>query len=103
MHLLIKKNLKRVNNIEASIIAALYEQLRDYMTSEYKAISTPLGLDLWLKQGFKGWLKIFVSYKKSVEEEKTKNETKKNNKINLSKSDIELAILVANMVLNSGR
>lgn len=85
--------------MESSTIVALYEQLRGYMMSEYKTISVPLGLDLWLKQGFKGWLKILTSYKKNYKE-KLENTSKNNCNVNLSNPDLELAILITNLVLN---
>jgi hypothetical protein len=38
-----------------------YEQLRSYALSPVKALSNPLGLDLWCKRGFLSWISVMRS------------------------------------------
>ena len=90
--------------VEPSILINWYEQLRAYAISPCKTLSTPLGLNLWIKKGFKGWMTVLVSYKSDCKNKKIISEAGQND--NLDNSAIptefrkELALLITNMILS---
>ena len=92
--------------VEPSILINWYEQLRAYAISPCKTLSTPLGFNLWIKKGFKGWMSMLLSYKSGCKNKKIISELRQND--NLDNSAIpaefkkELALLITNMILSRG-
>jgi hypothetical protein len=90
--------------VEPSILINWYEQLRAYVVSPCKTLSTPLGFNLWIKKGFKGWMSVLVSYKNDCKNKKIIPELGQTHNLHNSsvpaESRKELALLITNMILS---
>ena len=90
--------------VEPLVLINWYEQLRAYVVSPCKTLSTPLGFSLWIKKGFKGWMTVLGSYKSDCKNKKIIPELGQSD--NLDNSAIpaefkkELAIVITNMILS---
>jgi hypothetical protein len=81
----------------------LYEQLRAYVISPCKPISSPKGLDMWNRMGFKGWLIHIFNQEKCNEKQLMPLKMHKQDSEILSSITQELTVIFTNMILHSRR